>query len=198
MGAFFIYTGIILMLPFMVSHPQSTVILLDNNATKNGVTVTTEVGSIDIDQPYMQTSVSSVKAKPEPVQKVDPNTIQTKYAQLLQALPNAPVSLLFYFEDGSVQLTEASKLQTQALVALIKKREPCAVDIIGHTDTAGAAETNYELALKRAMMVKSFLDEQSVQLNSAAIESYGESTPLVPTGDGVDEPRNRRVEVIVR
>lgn len=30
------------------------------------------------------------------------------------------------------------------------------------------------------------------------ITSHGEANPLVPTGDNVSEPRNRRVEVTVR
>jgi outer membrane protein OmpA-like peptidoglycan-associated protein len=198
MAPFFIYTGIILMLPFIFSAPKSTVILLDNNKSHNGVVVTTAAGSTEIDRPNMQTTVSSPEAKPEPVQSVDLEQIKQKYAQTLQALPSTPVSLLFYFEGPSAQLTSESMAYTSTLVELIKSREPCAVDIIGHTDTAGSAELNYELALKRAMMVKSFLEEQHVKLSSVKVESYGESTPLIPTADGVDEPRNRRVEVIVR
>jgi OOP family OmpA-OmpF porin len=30
------------------------------------------------------------------------------------------------------------------------------------------------------------------------VESYGERAPIVPTADGVSEPRNRRVEIVIR
>jgi OOP family OmpA-OmpF porin len=199
MTPFIIYAGIILALPFIFSHPKTTtVILLDNNSTHNGVIVTTEAGSASLDTPYTQTTLTAPDVKPEAAKSVDESELRKKYAQTLDALPALPVTLLFYFEEGSAQLTSESKAQTAVLVDLIKIREPCIVDIIGHTDTEGSAEANYNLALKRAQMVKSFLDEQKIEMKEVSVLSYGESDPLIPTGDGVAEPRNRRVDVTVR
>lgn len=198
MTPFFIYAGVLLALPFILSHPKSTVTLLDKNSTHNGVTVTTEAGTASLDIPYTQTSITAPDVKPETVKRVEEAEIRKKYAQTLDALPLIPVTLLFYFEEGSAQLTSESKAQTAALINLIKTREPCIVDIIGHTDTEGAAEANYDLALKRAQMVKSFLAEQHVEMKVVSVVSYGEGDLLIPTGDGVAEPRNRRVEVTVR
>ncbi|MBN2870224.1 MAG: OmpA family protein, partial [Campylobacterales bacterium] len=115
-----------------------------------------------------------------------------------EALPLSPVSVLFYFEEGTASLTPESQAQTASLVELIQSREPCVVDIIGHTDTQGNAEGNDRLGLERAQMVKSFLEERQIQMKEVSVTSHGEGDLLVPTGDGVDEPRNRRVEVIVR
>lgn len=198
MTPFFIYAGIILALPFIFSHPKTTVTLLDNHHSRNGVVVTTQGGSTSLDTPYTQTTLAASEVKPEAASSVDEAAIRQKYAQTLDALPLLPVSFLFYFEEGTVQLTPESKGQTAALIDLIKTREPCIVDIIGHTDTEGSAEANYDLALKRAEMVKSFLNEQRVEMKEVYVASYGENDPLVPTGDGVAEPRNRRVEVTVR
>lgn len=198
MVPFFIYTGIILMLPCFFSGDKTTVILLDNNQTKNGVVVTTAVGTIEIDRPNMQTTVSSRNTKPQTVENVNPEILHQKYAKTLEALPLRPVSFTFYFENDSVDLTSESKAQTLTLIDVIKTREPCMVDIIGHTDTKGSAKSNDELGLERAKRVKSFLEEQHVQLSEVHVESYGESNLLVPTADEVDEPRNRRVEVLVR
>lgn len=198
MVPFFIYTGVVLMMPFIFSGHKTTVILLDNNQSKNGVVVTTAGGSIEIDRPYMQTTLTSPNAKPEAVKNVNADNVHHQYAQVLEALPPRPISLIFYFENDSVELTSESKAQTHSLVDVIKTREPCMVDIIGHTDTKDSRESNYELGLERAKMVKIFLEEEHVQLREVHVESYGESNLLVPTADGVDEPRNRRVEVLVR
>lgn len=198
MIAFYIYAGVILALPFIVSHPKSTVILLDNNRTSNGVVVTTQGGITSLDAPYTQTKLTAPDIKPEAASRVDENTVLKKYAQTLNALPEIPVTLLFYFEEGTAQLTPESKAQTTALVDLITTREPCVVDIIGHTDTQGSAEVNYKLALERAQMVKFFLDELKVEIKEVSVKSYGESDLLIQTDDGVAEPRNRRVEVTVR
>lgn len=198
MTPFIIYAGILLALPFIFSHPKTTVTLLDNNQSHNGVLVTTQAGSTSLDTPYTQTTLTTPDAKPEAAKSVDETEIRQKYAQTLDALPALPVTLLFYFEEGSVQLTSESKAQAAVLVDLIKTREPCIVDIIGHTDTEGSSEANYNLALKRAQMVKSFLDDQKIEMKEVSVLSYGESDPLIPTGDEVAEPRNRRVEVTVR
>lgn len=186
------------MMPFIFSGQKTTVILLDNNKSTNGITVTTQGGSVDIDTPNTQTVLSSQEAKPAPHSSVAVEVIEKKYAEAFKALPPHPVSLTFYFENNSVELTPESKAQTQLLIELIKTREPCIVDIIGHTDTKASVESNDELGLERAKMVKSFLEEQHIQLSEVHVESYGESNLLVPTADGVDEPRNRRVEVLVR
>ena len=70
--------------------------------------------------------------------------------------------------------------------------------VIGHTDTTGAGLSNVELGLKRANSVRNLLVE--ARLNPALIEvtSHGEADLLVPTGDDVAEPRNRRVEITIR
>lgn len=198
MVPFIIYTGIILTLPFIFSAPKTTVILLDNNKSKNGVVVSTQAGTTDLNAPYTQTALSGVDVKPEPISSVDPITIGEKYGEILEALPLVPQSFLFYFEDASAQLSSESKGHIPKLIEVIKGREPSIVDIIGHTDTEGSDEANYELGLARAMMVKLFLDEQKVNLSEVNVESYGEKNPLILTEDNVNEPRNRRVEVRVR
>ncbi len=198
MAPFFIYTGVILMMPFIFSGHKTTVVLLDNNQSKNGVIVTTAAGSIEIDRPNMQTTVLSRDTKPEIAENVNIEILHQKYGKTLEALPPRPVSFTFYFENDSVELTSESKAQTLSLIDVIKTREPCMVDIIGHTDTKGSVKSNDELGLERAKRVQSFLEEQHVQLSEVHVESYGEGNLLVPTADEVDEPRNRRVELLVR
>lgn len=198
MVPFFIATGIILSLPFLVTSPKTTVILLDTNQSKNAVDVSTDAGRVTLDEPYTATSLSLPSQQPLPSQKVDPAMINQKYGDILEALPKKPVSTLFYFEEGSTRLTPDSSEKVSLLIQLIKDREPCVVDIIGHSDTQGDAQVNYALALKRAETVKSFLDEKEAQIKQMTLQSFGESDLLIPTADNVAEPKNRRVEVIVR
>jgi outer membrane protein OmpA-like peptidoglycan-associated protein len=39
---------------------------------------------------------------------------------------------------------------------------------------------------------------RGVPRNEIATRGFGESNPLVPTADGVREPQNRRVEIILK
>jgi outer membrane protein OmpA-like peptidoglycan-associated protein len=193
-----IWTAIILSLPFITSAPKTTVILLDNESSHNAVSVSTDVGNVIVDQPYFYTVLTASDKKPSSLIKGDPDAIRKKYTEQLNSLPTKPVSLLFYFESGTSELTESSKNQIQKLINLIASREPAAVDIIGHSDRAGDADQNYQLALERAKTVEKYLQEHNVTLTRSSVTSYGEEDPIVPTQDGVAEPQNRRVEVIVR
>lgn len=198
MVAFLVSAAIILSLPFLVAKPKTTVVLLDNNKTNSAVDVMTEAGTVTLDKPYTQTSLSAATASPQVVTKADEREINQKYKNLLDVLPHKPVSMLFYFEEGSSRLVPESKDQIGSLIELIKKEEPCIVDIIGHSDTAGAEQSNYALALSRAQSLKAFLEENQVEMKKVTVQSFGESDPLISTGDDVAEPKNRRVEVIVR
>jgi outer membrane protein OmpA-like peptidoglycan-associated protein len=185
-------------LPFITSTPKTTVVLLENDAVHNAVDVTTRAGSVVIDQPYYYTMLISSDMKPAVVEKADPEMIRQKYETVLSVLPPKAVSMLFYFEPGAAEITQESKDQVETLITLIEAREPASIDIIGHTDRAGDADKNYELALERAHTVEKFLLEHNVTLERSSVTSHGENDPIVPTEDGVSEPKNRRVEVIVR
>lgn len=54
------------------------------------------------------------------------------------------------------------------------------------------------LSLKRAKQVQKLLVERGIPIKRFNIEYGGEGDLLVPTAENVHEPRNRRVEVVVR
>lgn len=198
MEPFLIFGALILSLPLLHSEPKTTVILLDNNATHNGIDVMTQGGKVSIDEPYVYTTMSKNDQHPSNAKKGDPAEINKTYSALLEAVPIRPESILFYFEPGTAELTQASKNQVESLIQTVIAHAPASVDIIGHSDRDGDADKNYQLALERAKSVEKFLLERNVDLKSSSVISYGENDPIVPTEDGVAEPQNRRVEVIVR
>jgi outer membrane protein OmpA-like peptidoglycan-associated protein len=58
--------------------------------------------------------------------------------------------------------------------------------------------SNDRLALERAQAVRDMLVQRGLQASFIRAVGRGEREPLVPTPDEQAEPRNRRVEVIVR
>ena len=52
--------------------------------------------------------------------------------------------------------------------------------------------------MRRAQTVASELVRDGVPREAITIQGFGESNPLVPTAQGVREPQNRRVEIILR
>ena len=198
MEALLIWSAFILSLPFITSEPSTTVILLENNTSHNAIDVSTQLGKVTIDQPYYATTLSAPDKKPSDVEKLDPDSVNKKYADVLGNLPSKAVSTLFYFEPGTAEIAQSSKDQVEELIKTIALYDPASIDIIGHSDRDGDADKNYELALERAHAVEKFLHERNVNMERTSVVSYGENDPIVPTEDGVPEPKNRRVEVIVR
>jgi outer membrane protein OmpA-like peptidoglycan-associated protein len=72
------------------------------------------------------------------------------------------------------------------------------VQVTGHTDRVGSVASNDSLALERAQAVRDMLIQRGLQASFIRPVGRGEREPLVPTPDEQEEPRNRRVEVIVR
>jgi hypothetical protein len=71
------------------------------------------------------------------------------------------------------------------------------ITVTGYTDTVGSAAYNLELSEQRAEVVANELIRRGVPATDIVTVGRGEENLLVPTADGVSEPRNRRVEIVV-
>lgn len=118
------------------------------------------------------------------------------YSDLVARVPYAPRAYVLYFVEGSTDLTPES---VPILEALRKDTTAASeVQITGHTDTVGSAESNDALSRDRAVEIRSVLVRQGVPVEAARATGRGERELRIPTADGVNEPGNRRVEVILR
>ena len=70
--------------------------------------------------------------------------------------------------------------------------------IIGHTDRVGSVESNDTLSLQRAQAVRQLVIDRGFDPNRVEAVGRGEREPVVQTADEVEEPKNRRAEIVVR
>ncbi len=106
-----------------------------------------------------------------------------------------PGSYLVFFDFAKYNLTpEAMDIVNSAAGGIT---QGATVHVIGNTDTVGSAEFNFRLGQQRADAVANQLMADGVSPSAITTESRGEESPLVPTGDGVAEPQNRRAEIVV-
>ena len=124
--------------------------------------------------------------------------VKTRFGTALAAQPQRPNTYLLYFEPGGNQLTEASRGDFERMCKEIAERPASEGLVIGHTDRVGAAEGNDALSKRRAEAIREQLIASGVDGKRLEAVGRGERDPLVPTADEVDEPRNRRVEIILR
>ena len=124
--------------------------------------------------------------------------VQQSFAGTLQALPPRPTTFLLYFVIGSDELTDDSKAELPKVLGALRDRPVPDVLVVGHTDTMGEILGNDQLSAQRAERMKLHLVEIGIPADRIQVAGRGERELLVPTPDNVDEPRNRRVEIIVR
>jgi OOP family OmpA-OmpF porin len=79
-----------------------------------------------------------------------------------------------------------------------KNKGDARIIVTGHADTSGPPAYNMALSLRRANAVRDALVREGVPAAAITVVGKGESEPLVRTGDGVREPQNRRVEIVIR
>jgi outer membrane protein OmpA-like peptidoglycan-associated protein len=111
--------------------------------------------------------------------------------------PAVAKNFMVFFDFDKAQITpEAARIIQQAAGAA-KSTNAIRIDLTGHTDLAGSDKYNQALSLKRANAVRDELVRQGVSNDQILVFARGKSAPLVATPDGVREPQNRRVEIVL-
>lgn len=107
-------------------------------------------------------------------------------------------SFMVFFDLGKASLTARAKGVVMDAAASAKTTQHTVLEVNGHADTVGSAKANAALSMRRAQTVAAALVKAGVPKNEIGIKAFGETALLVPTGDNVREPQNRRVEIIIR
>jgi outer membrane protein OmpA-like peptidoglycan-associated protein len=177
---------------------EAFILLLPDDSGKTGsIVVSGEGAERVLSEPRQAVRVFS-GAAPGPTFVVTEEEALAQAGPALEALPKPPVQFILYFKNDSDQLTRESLARLPEMFRTIRERAPVDISVVGHTDTVGDKPYNYQLSLKRARTVASLLATKGVDPSLCEITSHGKDNPLIPTGDQVREPRNRRVEVTVR
>jgi len=102
-----------------------------------------------------------------------------------------------FFGLGRAALTDNDRQIISQAVEDYRRTGTARISVTGHTDTSGNAAYNLKLSQRRADTVARELINQGVPATDIATVGRGEEDLLVPTADGVREPRNRRVEIVI-
>jgi outer membrane protein OmpA-like peptidoglycan-associated protein len=105
---------------------------------------------------------------------------------------------LALFDWGRADLTDRAQDSIAEVANTARKVQTTRIEVAGHADRSGSAAYNQRLSQRRADAVAAELFRQGISHNEITVSAYGESRPLVPTADGVREPQNRRVEIVLR
>jgi len=111
----------------------------------------------------------------------------------------APVrNYTVYFDFDRAELASSAVPIVDQAAASARGGQATRLELIGHADRSGRDQYNQRLSERRAETVRQELVRRGIPANDIAIRGRGESEPAIPTADGVREPRNRRVEIILQ
>jgi OmpA-OmpF porin, OOP family len=105
---------------------------------------------------------------------------------------------LVFFDWDRADLTDRARQIIAEAAQATTRVQVTRIEVSGHTDKSGTARYNQGLSVRRAQNVASELVRLGVPRQSITVQGFGESRPLVQTADGVREPQNRRVEIVLR
>ncbi len=174
------------------------VLVPDPDGSVGKVSVFNEQGRVTMETPNQATTIRDQKSTPTPPTVMKKEEIDSIFAKALSLQPAPPVHFILHFESGSDTLVPESKLLLSKVIEAALKQGTPSICVVGHTDTAGNKDYNLALSKRRAQVITGLLIKSGVPADIIETTSHGEENPLIKTGDNVSEPRNRRVEVIVR
>lgn len=97
-----------------------------------------------------------------------------------------------FFDVDKYELKEASKLELDKLIFLLKKFPFMKIEIGGHTDNTGDQAKNKTLSLNRAKAVKEYLVSKGVEATRLTAIGYGDSMPIADNSTPEGRAMNRR------
>lgn len=172
---------------------QTIVLLPDLDGHVGEVTVTSEGGQTATLNQANQAVTGTTK-----VTTLSDAEVRSEFGAAMAAQPLPTARFILHFYSDSAKLTDESKKLIPDVIQSWRDRNSTDVSVIGHTDTVGEKQYNYDLSVRRAKKVRDLLVKAGMPEDIIEMTSHGEENPLIPTPDGKAEPRNRRVEVLVR
>jgi OmpA-OmpF porin, OOP family len=107
-------------------------------------------------------------------------------------------SYLVFFDWDKATLTDRARQIIKEAADNSTRVQYTRIEVNGYTDTSGTPRYNQGLSVRRAQAVAAELVRDGVPRQAISIQGFGDTHLLVPTGPGVREPQNRRVEIIIR
>jgi len=178
---------------------QVLVVLLPDTDTGNvgRIVVSNPAGQTELSTAYASTRVTTNGRQPR-ARTMKQDDVMRQFADAIGTLPPAPLHFTLFFRFDSEELTDESRAVVQDVLKSVKAQPVPDVQVIGHTDTTGTTESNFELGMRRANSVRAMLVDAGLNPSAIDARSFGEMELLVKTANGVFEPKNRRVDITVR
>jgi outer membrane protein OmpA-like peptidoglycan-associated protein len=101
------------------------------------------------------------------------------------------------FDSNRAELKPQFYDTLNSVVEVFKEYKQTLIDVVGHTDSDGADDFNYDLSRRRAASVAQYLSSQQLDPNRFSVEGHGERDPIASNATASGKAQNRRVEITI-
>lgn len=108
---------------------------------------------------------------------------------------NMPSNITFDTDQADVKPQFFATLNSVAVV--FREYKQTLINVVGHTDSTGDANQNYELSRRRAAAVAQYLSAQQLDPHRFSVEGHGANDPIASNASPSGRAQNRRVEITI-
>lgn len=101
-----------------------------------------------------------------------------------------------HFATGSASLAGDSQAVLDQTAQALQANRDWHMRVVGHTDSAGSASANQQLAEQRASSVIAYLTAHGVDQSRLSVDAKGDSEPVSANNSEDGRAQNRRVDLI--
>lgn len=101
------------------------------------------------------------------------------------------------FDTGKADIKPESKAALTEIANLMKSQPHLKLHVVGHTDSQGSIESNFDLSKRRAFAIKAALSSQyGLAETRTAAHGVAQLAPIASNSDDAGRTKNRRVELV--
>ena len=101
------------------------------------------------------------------------------------------------FDSNRAELKPQFYDTLNSVVEVLKEFKQTLIDVVGHTDSSGTPDFNYDLSRRRAASVAQYLSSQQLDPQRFSVEGHGERDPIASNATASGKAQNRRVEITI-
>ena len=102
-----------------------------------------------------------------------------------------------FFDVNKYDLKNASQVELDRIVQLLKENATLKIEIIGHTDNVGKSSDNLKLSASRAQSVVAYLAARGIDPGRLIAKGLGDTQPVASNNTEAGRSQNRRTELKV-
>lgn len=168
---------------------------LNSNLVTLGLSYNFGTGNTTASAAAAAAAASMTQAPSEPI--TEPVIVEEEKTTVVVTKAHTESFSQGMFETNSTELSTDGKIALVPLIEVLKAHPQSTVEVVGHTDSTGAAEYNMMISKKRAAAVAAHIEEQGIDADRITATGEGEENPVASNDTAEGRAQNRRVEATI-